>query len=662
MTHPASLRTKLRDLAAAAAFASMALSGMIPAWVTLVFAIGMTLALFDIRPLNSNGAAAALLGVAAVLLYGPAVAGRLDLVVAASTFAALVSLCRVLATPDAKADGHVFLTSLLMISGGAALSGEMLFALSLFAFAVLSIVSTGLSVIQRASERGELLPVRPAVRQLLLGAGAALAGGALLFALLPRFSWNVASRSGVRSGALAGFSDRVSLAGTGRIKTNPRIVARIKIAPDPGVDNLQAYWLARSFDSYDGREWRAREDRRMPKFTVLLPSARPASIHQWIELLPSYGARTLIGLQWPVAFSNAAGPGMEGTHRVPLTEFRDQEVRAEDAGAAYSYQVDSVEQLVFSRPPEDSRASPRDLQLPARLDPRVAALAREVADGARDPLEAARRLEQHLKASYRYDLELAGEGADPLAAFLFARKAGHCEQFATALTVMLRTLGIPARLATGFFGGERIRGRYVLRAGDAHAWTQLVLPDRIVSMDATPEERRAAQKSALVDWIVGAYETLNERWRSSVVDYSLQDQEEIARRVNGVSLARVPTWTTAIGLAGVAALVAWLLSRTRRKLRLPAPTSMLNSAERILTRAGVFLHTGECIEQVARRLTDACHPLAKPLCQLTRRYLEARFGGRRLRQGESAYLIRRLSVAAIAQRRRARASKAGIAS
>ena len=80
---------------------------------------------------------------------------------------------------------------------------------------------------------------------------------------------------------------------------------------------------------------------------------------------------------------------------------------------------------------------------------------------------------------------------DPLADFLFTRKQGHCEHFATALAVMLRTQGFAARVVAGFFGGQRIGDHYVVRAGDAHAWTQLFVPGRgWVTYDATPDASR----------------------------------------------------------------------------------------------------------------------------------------------------------------------------
>jgi len=207
-------------------------------------------------------------------------------------------------------------------------------------------------------------------------------------------------------------------------------------------------------------------------------------------------------------------------------------------------------------------------------------------------------------------------------------------------------LGIPARLATGFFGGERIGDHYVIRAGDAHAWTQLVLPNaQLISLDATPEASRAVQPAALLDWLVRAYETLGERWRSSVIDYSLQDQADLAQRLAAVKEAPFRR-NAAFGLAAVAtAILFWWGFARRKRTAVHEATAMLVSAERILARDGVTSQDTECVEDIARRLAVAQHPLSRPLTRLTRRYLAARFGGQPLLPKESAYLVGRLVAA-----------------
>lgn len=120
------------------------------------------------------------------------------------------------------------------------------------------------------------------------------------------------------------------------------------------------------------------------------------------------------------------------------------------------------------------------LQLPSNLSPRISALAAQVAGPARGELAKALALEDYLRSHYEYsfDTVLPFQGQTPLDWFLFENKRGHCEFFASALAVMLRTQGIATRVAQGFSLGERnpITGFYEVRALDGHAWVEAFIP------------------------------------------------------------------------------------------------------------------------------------------------------------------------------------------
>jgi hypothetical protein len=139
-----------------------------------------------------------------------------------------------------------------------------------------------------------------------------------------------------------------------------------------------------------------------------------------------------------------------------------------------------------------------DLELPGNLDPRVAALAKRIA-GDKDPVEAAAALEKWLSTNLQYTRDLAGEVADPISNFLFKRRKGHCELFSSTMVIMLRTLGIPARNVTGYFGGERTNaGYYAVRGGDAHSWVEVYFPGAgfmVFEPDAGRRARWAAKRN-----------------------------------------------------------------------------------------------------------------------------------------------------------------------
>lgn len=140
------------------------------------------------------------------------------------------------------------------------------------------------------------------------------------------------------------------------------------------------------------------------------------------------------------------------------------------------------------------------LQLPSTVPSRVRELGRRLVSGAPTRREAVLAVEDHLRAraTYRLDSPVPEEGEDAVDDFLFDSRTGFCEQFASAEVVLLRSAGVPARLATGFAGGDSTGGDSAggpwrtLRGSDAHAWVEVWFPERgWVSSDPTAGTRLA---------------------------------------------------------------------------------------------------------------------------------------------------------------------------
>jgi protein-glutamine gamma-glutamyltransferase len=168
------------------------------------------------------------------------------------------------------------------------------------------------------------------------------------------------------------------------------------------------------------------------------------------------------------------------------------------------------------------------LQLP-KLDPRVPALAQSITANAPSPRDKAAAIENHLRSKFGYTLEMDTAGRDPLAHFLFVRKRGHCEYFASSMAVMLRTLGIPSRIVNGFRGGEYndVSGSYIVRAKDAHSWVEAYIPGHgWMSFDPTP--------ASIVDpsdfWSRTALyiDAMREFWAEWVINYDTNHQTTLA--------------------------------------------------------------------------------------------------------------------------------------
>jgi hypothetical protein len=169
----------------------------------------------------------------------------------------------------------------------------------------------------------------------------------------------------------------------------------------------------------------------------------------------------------------------------------------------------------------------------AGVTPRIAGLAARVA-GQGSAAERAGRLERHLATGYAYSLDLGGRAADadPIEGFLFTYKSGQCEYFASAMVLMLRAQGIPARLVTGFLGGEYnpFEGYLILRDSNAHAWVEAWLGGREgwQVFDPTPPAGRP-EASATGFWLLAhqAWDFVQFRWDRYVLTYGFYDQLEL---------------------------------------------------------------------------------------------------------------------------------------
>src|SRR5260370_1152442 len=176
------------------------------------------------------------------------------------------------------------------------------------------------------------------------------------------------------------------------------------------------------------------------------------------------------------------------------------------------------------------------LQLPPELDTRIPNLARQITTRANTAYDKARAIEGFLRSRYGYTLNLVGKpGTDPLANFLFVTRAGHCEYFASAMTILLRTLDITAREVNGFLPGEYndLAGDYIARASDAHSWVEAYFPGSgWVTFDPTPA---AVAKSGLLSRLGKYIDWMQLSWNEWVINYDFGHQAQMAQNVQRAS-------------------------------------------------------------------------------------------------------------------------------
>jgi transglutaminase-like putative cysteine protease len=325
-----------------------------------------------------------------------------------------------------------------------------------------------------------------------------LFGSFLIFFLLPRVSSHYLSAYAPTSDVSTGFTDRVQLGRIGQIQQSSAVVMHIEIQNDL-LGGYDLKWRGIALSNFDGRTWSNSYEQTQVRSAGdglyrLAPLAGPRgalanagrSIHYRVLMEP---------LGTNVFFLAERPQSLAGTFRL---------VSMDAGGAVYDLDaerpinryeaesqlpvIDSDElRLAMNTAPGDMDEY---LKLRPPLDIHISNLAKEIAASAPSNYDKAVAVEQYLSTHFGYTLELPRSlPQDPLANFLFERKKGHCEYFASSMAVMLRSLRIPSRIVTGFRGGEfnDLTGQYVVRASDAHSWVEAYFPGSgWISFDPTP--------------------------------------------------------------------------------------------------------------------------------------------------------------------------------
>jgi len=360
-----------------------------------------------------------------------------------------------------------------------------------------------------------------------------------LFLVAPRANSPVLSRGGSTLSAFIGFSENVTLGEIGTLKANDQVVMRVRVE-DANAEELQRLrWRGVALDEFTGRSWRksasARTAQQRPNergsFRIGSTSNPQNLISQTVFLEPLesavlFAAPQPILLQAPFPYVRVDAEGS--------VQFRPHEAER----LIYRALSDATEPQP-ERLRRDRRQIPgtheRYLQLPESFNPAISELARNILIDARvqNRYDAALAIESYLRNSFGYSLERKAAGDDPLMDFLFNVRSGHCEYFSTAMAIMLRTRGVPARVVNGFLPGEynAAADAYTVRQSDAHSWVEVYFPETNswVTFDPTPPAgREVATRQGLTAWLSKYAEALELFWFQYVVGYDKQEQRSLA--------------------------------------------------------------------------------------------------------------------------------------
>lgn len=486
---------------------------------------------------------------------------------------------------------------------------------------------------------------------------------AAIFVVFPRVGLGYLAFGSERGEAVSGFGNDVELGQIGRIRDDRTVILRVTPPnlPEAPPRSVELYLRGTSFDHYDGRRWTRTTSGGTPLEDFLgeyaiTRTAQPESdvrvqivldhLDQTVVFLPEHS----VAIEVPPRVVN----GANRSRRITLYPGLDLRYEDDDAlGLRYSAFVtrSPAHEVVRALSSEDLA---RYLQVPEGHDSLVT-LARTWTAGATSDRARAEQIWSHLRQSpFAYSLEMQDpEGRPPLERFLLEWRTGHCEYYASAMVVLLRMVGVPARNVTGFLGGTyNSYGRYyAVTSGDAHAWVEAYLPSEgWVRFDPTPSSRGElsiggsffAELQALGDAAVIW-------WESSVVSFDMRAQGQIARntfrffraqsrsaRVESESAtpSRMPTWGWVAMLAIVllgAAIWRWRSRNERAADDVPDAlkplTRLLARIDRALALRGLARPPAQTFQERASLLTAQQVEGAALIQRVTSLYYEARFGG-----------------------------------
>jgi transglutaminase-like putative cysteine protease len=625
---------------------------------------------------------------------------------------------------------QMYLLAFLMLVAGSVLNAELTYGLAFLGFVISSTWALTLFHLRRemednllvkhaadrASERVEvrrILDSRRIVGGRFFVGTAALSfgvflGAAIVFLALPRvgFGFFLKSRGGL---SLAGFSDGVKLGGHGVIKDDPTVIMRVEIAAKYGGRGApDIHWRGVAFDNYRDGQWsrtigvaprtrqtletwgRPRErrtllwgGRAMPVIEIEVLTANTVKQEIWLDPLDS---DVLFGASNPRIVEY---PRTARKRRLPIES--NDEVRLEH-GSTLHYTVYS--ELESPRPAElrkspsgplppgfevyvsNSLTQMKEEPRPKRpITKRTRELALKITAPYTNNYDKAVAIDSYLKSNYTYTLELADPGKqEAVDFFLFDRKKGHCEFFASAFAVLAREAGIPVRQVNGFLGGEwnEYKSYVAVRAGDAHSWDEVFFPDggtfkengkvvpsgRWVTFDPTPPGDRnqlSRGGSGIRARLGRILDTLKFQWSKWVIEYDLSSQLALFKSIGRAlkALAKIikdaivdakdwlleQWWALAIIVAGIGGIVIW---RRRRRGVLPLATAgprrartrstvaeIYDSVGKQLAKHGAAREVAETPHEHARRLASRGDPWADAVGELTDLYYAAEWGGRR---------------------------------
>ncbi|MDR2506753.1 MAG: lytic murein transglycosylase B [Candidatus Accumulibacter sp.] len=458
----------------------------------------------------------------------------------------------------------------------------------------------------------------------------------ILFLLFPRVQgplWGLPKDA--RAG-LTGLSDTLAPGSLDDLIQSGEIAFRVKFQDDDIPEKSSLYWRGPVFTDYDGKMWRAR-----PFFLLgrgKAPSADGHKIYRYVTTLEPHNQRWILPLDMPVS----------APENSILTSAFETVVR-ERVGMRAQYHFDSIVDYTINVR-EDPLILREALHLPQNLNPRTREFAADLKRRFVSPERISSAALLHFREepfSYTLQPPLLLD-ANMIDQFLFETRSGFCEHYAAAYAFIMRSAGVPARVVTGYQGGEinPVDGYLTVRQSDAHAWTEIwiegkgwrrvdptayVAPSRIEQgINAALPENDPLPALVRLDssWLRdmrNRWEAANNAWNQWILGYNPQRQRDVLSRIG----LNEPDWKkmmmTLGVLCGIALSLVALWTLHQRKSATPGQQAWQRFCDR-LARRGIRRFDWEGPLAFAERAGHAWPEIAALAHEAARCYAEIHYG------------------------------------
>ena len=524
---------------------------------------------------------------------------------------------------------QVYFMSLLQLVVAAEFTIAILFGITLIFFVITLLFAIVLAHYIKFG-RGHLITVKQIIKPVTVLTVLTLIFSTIFFVSMPRLRFAIFGKSHIKGIKSVGFSEKIDLGSFSDLKLDPTIVMRVEMEPMiPGP----YYWRGTTLNYFDGKSWnstlsniRKTVPRTGDEFIIRPFSGNTITQRVMLEPLDS---NVIFGLDSVVSITG------------------DFTYIEKDAYASIFIVKRGPRRLQYT-----AKSNISSSKQPLSDDLRHKDIYLDILDDLRETLkpftenvlkaenikvfmadsEKVSAVERYLKRNYHYSLYVKQppDSDNPIRYFLFESKTGYCEHYASAMTLMLRSIGIPARIVIGFINGEVNEfGNYIIvRQLDAHSWVEAWIHNKWQRFDPTPPQSEAIKPNRIFLYL----DLLKMNWQRYVVGFSRQDQTHLMRmfgyQIPGLNISlQVYYKKTLIIILSLAVLTLFVIVYiSRKKKQYPPIISGFLKVRSFLKKKGCRLNEYASSQDVINEAARINYR-QDVVREFVRMYEEWRFGG-----------------------------------